>query len=215
MVNIDVRDPQTSPPRPRVRPLPKYQRIMSLDLEYTRFYGEPIALGLSIQEIIPLGEGEWTGGETGYWFTLIDHHQRPCEFVTEHVLPVITQPYSGVHPTDPLTRDYTNQKWHATHDILASIGFRVVTHVPLPIETEFLSTAHKARADHPFPIIDVCSMILGSGYQGDPTELDAWWKETIGDLPDWYVPHHPLADARLAGAAYWCLMGGKYHREQS
>jgi len=196
-------------PAPKYRPRPRFQRIISVDLERTELFGEIIAIGASIQEVMDLGEGFWTGGEQGYWFSRVDHRSASNQYVKDNIIPVLERPYDGIEPGDLVSFDEAAQRWWGMATTLTSIGFKVITHVPMPVETEFFGTVHRPRADHPFPLLDICSMIVQSGYQGDPTELDTWWRETIGTLPSWYVPHHPLADARLAGAAYWALLGGK------
>lgn len=206
MVNLNM-------PSAKIQPqqvLPRYRRIISLDLEATNFFDETMAVAASYQETVQLEDGYWTGAESGYWFQRIDYSSRPNDYVAEYILPVLEKPYDGIEPPVPVTQAMAMDEWSVQHRTLASIGFVVVTHVPFPVETEFLGFVYRSgRMPHPFPVIDVCSMILQSGYRGDPTDLMKWWMFHFGKLPSWYVEHHPLADARLAGSVYWHLMGAK------
>ena len=166
--------------------LSKNSKILCFDLETNGLHGQAFAIGA----VVMLADGK-----------ILDEFTARCkittrvdDWVSKNVLPVIEDMQISHGDYEAMREAFW--RWYTRTEptvdyVLVSNGY--------PVEYRFLLDCQQANLDerywqHPFPIIDLASMLLGLGLLSDSSKKELITKATAGKQ---FNPHHPLHDAKV------------------
>lgn len=168
-------------------------KVLSFDLESNGLHGEVFAIGAAIID----GRGKIHDEFTGR----CEIEGNVDEWVDKNVIPVISD-MEITHSSQKHLRDHF---WAWFQKAMLSSDYVIVTN-GYPVEYRFLAQCQDDDIetrfwDHPFPILDVTSFLIGKGYTGESdTSIQALknkaMSESKGNIDG--SPHHPLYDAKVS-----------------
>lgn len=166
-------------------PITNQTRILCFDLESNGLHGQAFAIGALMIDM--------QGKVTDEFTARIKIDGEIDEWVKNNVLPAI----SAMPITHKTYQEMCDDFWqwfvraHEKSDyVLVSNGY--------PVEYRFLLDCQDADIEarywqHPFPLIDLSSLLLGLGQLGEGSKKDLAAKATKNEA---LTPHHPLHDAK-------------------
>lgn len=163
-------------------------KLLSFDLETNGLHGSAFAVGAVVMGADGKVHGQFEGR------CLLDGKADP--WVKDNVLPVVADMPLNCKNSRELREAFW--QWYLRAEPEADY---VVVNNGYPVEYRFLLQCQEENLDerywqHPFPILDLFSLLVQVGQKGDKSKLMSAIKKR-----EKLVPHHPLHDAKLAALA--------------
>lgn len=183
----------------KLPPVSDKTKLLCFDLESNGLHGQAFAVGAVVMDMQGKVHDQFTAR--------MRIHGQTDEWVDKNILPVIgDMPITHANYKDMCTDFW---KWFvraqaASDYTLVSNGY--------PVEYRFLLDCQGGDLDlryweHPFPLIDLSSLLLGAGLQSNESKQDLVQKSTSDQT---FTNHHPLDDAKVT--ALTAIEALKVHR---
>src|SRR3712207_2401591 len=172
-------------------------KIMSLDVESNGLWGEPISIGLTVEQ---------DGKIIDRWEAcFIDESKQYNEWITENVIQPLKENKKVFHLSnyENLLKRFAERYRHYCSDN----GHTVIYHMGHIVEAnlfkELVSHGYIGEWDAPYTPIEVSALLAACGYDMD--SVDKLAELGLIEKPSESQRHQALYDAEVAGRAYWFL----------
>lgn len=171
-------------------------KILSFDLETNGLHGQAFAVAAIILDV--------SGQEVDKFVARIKIEGQVDEWVAENVIPVIEDIGITHNSYDEMTADFW--KWFV--DAQEKCDYVVVSN-GYPVEYRFLIDCQNKDLknrywEHPFPILELPSMLIGAGMVKDSDRL-RFISGVVNSRA--FVRHHPLDDAKATALTATAVLG--------
>ncbi|OGL30630.1 hypothetical protein A3D14_03440 [Candidatus Saccharibacteria bacterium RIFCSPHIGHO2_02_FULL_47_12] len=168
-------------------PVTDKTKLLCFDLESNGLHGQAFAVGAVVMDMQGKVHDQFTAR--------MRIHGQVDEWVEKNVLPAI----SDMPITHATYKDMCTDFWKWFVAAQKNSDYTLVSN-GYPVEYRFLLDCQEGDIDtryweHPFPLIDVSSLLLGAGLISNSAKQDLVAKATKDEE---FKNHHPLHDAKTA-----------------
>lgn len=170
----------------KIPPLSSNTKILCFDLESNGLHGQAFAIGAIVIDMHGKVLDEFTAR--------VRLTSKVDEMVKNHILPAV----ADMPITHSTYKEMREDFWQWFVEAQEKSDYTLVSN-GYPVEYRFLLDCQEADIEsrywqHPFPLIDLPSLLLGLGQLSEGAKGRMAAKATEGQI---FTPHHPLHDAKV------------------